>query len=319
MSEAASRDAGEWEDEHIDTSYEPFSREPEYIEANRAFIRDLALESGMQILDLACGTATMTDLMLESIFAPDGWGSTPPPLASATGCRVVGLDLSRESLLLGVEHLAALGLHRRGDGAARNLVVLTEGTADCLPIGDGSVDLVIMGNAIQLVDDRAAMFGEIARVLRPGGRFAFNTSFYAGTYCAGTEHVYIRWVQEAVGYLARLSAERRAAGKAPIPRQRGKAGRAAFSRPWLSVEEYAGEMAAAGLDLASSNERTVMLDKRCFETIGAYAGLAKVLLSGYPVSLASRALVEAAGPTLAAVGMEAVPRYWVEVVARRRT
>ena len=37
-------------DEDIDTSYEPFSREPQYIDANRAFIETLGLDPSMSIV-----------------------------------------------------------------------------------------------------------------------------------------------------------------------------------------------------------------------------------------------------------------------------
>ncbi len=304
------------EDEVIDTSYEPFSREPQYIEANREFIQELGLTPDLSILDLACGTATMTDLMLQSLLAPEGWQERHPP----TRLHVCGIDLSRESLLLAQEHLGALRLHglneTQGATDGAHLVDLVEGSADAIPLKDRCVELVIMGNAIQLVENRDALFGEIYRVLRPGGRFAFNTSFYAGTYCEGTEQIYLRWVQEASAYLARLSARLKAEGKGPIRRRRGTAQRA-FSRPWLSVEDYASELARHGLQTDAVNERTVMLDQRCFETIGAYAGLAKVLLSGYPVRLACEALERAARPALEAAGVTEVPRFWLEMVVRK--
>lgn len=305
----------------LDTSYEPFSREPEYIEANRAFIRTFALTPQMQILDLACGTATMTDLMLESMFAPHGWDSWDASARSGVnGLQMVGLDLSRESLLLGQEHLSQLGFlsvsGRPGVGNGADVVNLIEGNACSLPFVAERFDLVIMGNAIQLATDRNALFSEIRRGLRPGGRFAFNTSFYAGTYCPGTEHVYMRWMQEASAYIARRSSELQATGLPGIRRQRGTAARA-FSRPWLSIEEYTQELAAHGLQVQSVNERTVMLNQRCFETIGAYAGLAKVLLSGYPVKLASEALERASGPMLEAVGATSVPRFWLEMVVEK--
>lgn len=309
-------DAGD----EVDMSYEPFSREPQYIEANRAFVRGLGLHRDMQILDVACGTATMTDLMLESLFAPGGWGDVVP--ADAVGgaqLRVFGVDLSAESLRFGREHLARLGFLQTPEFpsplGAVNVVELREGPAESLPLPDASVDFAIMGNAIQLVD-RAALFRELSRVLRPGARFAFNTSFYAGTYTPGTEHVYIRWVQEALSYLRQRDAEMRAKGGPGIARKRGK-GAPAFSRPWWTAGEYSNQAAEFGFVTESVHERTVMLNQRCFETIGAYNGLARVLLSGYPVKLASEALERAAGPTLAAVGMNEVPRYWLEMVLRK--
>lgn len=283
----------------IDTSYEPFSREPEYIEANEAFIDALPFPPGARVLDLACGTLTMTDAMLDRLLEAD------------RDPRIFGLDLSRESLTLGRQFLA-----EKGDRRRLERVALVEGTAVVLPFASETFDAVVMGNAIQLVPDLDAMLREVNRVLRPGGFFAFNTSFYAGTYCAGTEHVYIRWVQESLDYILRLDRQLRAAGQPGIARQRGRAARA-FSKPWLSLQEYAERLGAAGLRVAATNERTVTLTRSSFEKIGAYAGLAKVLLSGYPVKLACEALEKAAGPTLAAVEMPEVPRYWLEMVGTK--
>jgi ubiquinone/menaquinone biosynthesis C-methylase UbiE len=306
-------------DENIDTSYEPFSREPEYMDANRAFIKTLPMDKSTRVVDLACGTSTMTGLVLEHIY---GDGPCNPASVGAEPTRFLGLDLSRESLLLGQQFLAGLGYlvtsnpNAQVATPAAHTVDLMEGSADRLPMVDNCADFVIMGNAIQLVLDQDALFAEISRILRPGGRFAFNTSFYAGTYTPGTEHVYIRWMQEAIAYVTKRDAELRAMGHPGVKRKRGN-GHRAFSRPWLSADDYIKQAAKYGLEVEVTNERTVMLDQRCFETIGAYAGLAKVLLSGYPVKLACEALEKAAGPTLESVNMKEVPRYWLEVVLRK--
>ena len=44
---------------------------------------------------------------------------------------------------------------------------------EALPIADGSVDAVVVCLVFEHVDDVASAFAEIARVLRPGGRFVF--------------------------------------------------------------------------------------------------------------------------------------------------
>jgi len=43
---------------------------------------------------------------------------------------------------------------------------------EALPLEDGSVDCVISNGVINLCPDKAAVFAEAARVLRPGGRMA---------------------------------------------------------------------------------------------------------------------------------------------------
>lgn len=274
----------------VETSYEPFSREPEYVEANRAFLAALGLSARGRILDLACGTGTLGDLLLERDPAR----------------RLVGLDLSDESLRLAREHFVA----------RETPVDLVRGTADRLPFAPAAFDAVVMGNAIHNLPDAGALLGEIRRVLRPGGRFAFNSSFYAGTFPAGTEAFYHRWLRHALGHLQRRDRELRTAGQAGIPRRRGS-GAPAFSRRWSSPDEWRETLARAGFAVDRVHERTVMLTRGNLEAVGAYVGLATVLLSGYPAEAACDALVASAAPVLAEMQLTAVPRNWLEVGARR--
>jgi ubiquinone/menaquinone biosynthesis C-methylase UbiE len=49
-------------------------------------------------------------------------------------------------------------------------VEFVEGEADSLPFADDSFDVVISNGVIDLIPDKDAVFSEIYRVLRPGGR-----------------------------------------------------------------------------------------------------------------------------------------------------
>ena len=49
-------------------------------------------------------------------------------------------------------------------------VELHEALIESLPLDDASVDVVISNGVIDLVPDKDAVFDEIDRVLRPGGR-----------------------------------------------------------------------------------------------------------------------------------------------------
>jgi SAM-dependent methyltransferase len=49
-----------------------------------------------------------------------------------------------------------------------------QGDATRLPLADASIDTAIMLGGIHHVNDRAALFAEISRVLKPGGRFIFR-------------------------------------------------------------------------------------------------------------------------------------------------
>jgi ubiquinone/menaquinone biosynthesis C-methylase UbiE len=99
---------------------------------------------GQRVLDMGCGTGRFT-----------------VPMA-ALGAEVTGLDLSRAMLDVAGAKLAE-----------RNLTAsLHEGDMAHLPFEDGSFDVVTSMLALMHipVEDREAVFGEVARVLRPGGR-----------------------------------------------------------------------------------------------------------------------------------------------------
>ena len=60
------------------------------------------------------------------------------------------------------------------------------------------------------------------------------------------------------------------------------------------------------------------MNQRSLETVGSYAGLACVLLSGYSVEIACEALEAAAGPAFKVYGSNGVRRLWLEVVAVKK-
>jgi arsenite methyltransferase len=65
----------------------------------------------------------------------------------------------------------------RAQDSAREMgianVELHESLIESLPLDDDSVDVVISNGVIDLVPDKDAVFDEIDRVLRPGGRVQF--------------------------------------------------------------------------------------------------------------------------------------------------
>jgi len=83
------------------------------------------------------------------------------------GGRCVGLDLSTRQL----QH------SRRLDEETGLAVPSVLGTATALPFGDRSFDVVFCSfGALQFVADIDVAVAEAARVLRPGGRFAFSVT-----------------------------------------------------------------------------------------------------------------------------------------------
>jgi demethylmenaquinone methyltransferase / 2-methoxy-6-polyprenyl-1,4-benzoquinol methylase len=107
------------------------------------------LRPGDRALDVATGTADSA-FVLKIRVGPTG--------------RVVGLDLTRKMLLIGLEKLRSRG--ERG-------IELHEGDAMHLPYRDGVFRAATMAFGGRNVPDLEGAFREMARVLEPGGRVVF--------------------------------------------------------------------------------------------------------------------------------------------------
>jgi len=79
--------------------------------------------------------------------------------------RAFGLDMTDEMLALAQRNIAEAG--------ATN-VELIRGQIEAIPLPAESVDVVISNCVINLAADKPAVFAEIARVLRPGGRIGIT-------------------------------------------------------------------------------------------------------------------------------------------------
>jgi len=79
--------------------------------------------------------------------------------------RAIGVDMTDEMLALA---------RRNADEAGARNVEFRKGTIEALPVADESIDVVISNCVINLASDKQAVFAEIARVLRPGGRMGIS-------------------------------------------------------------------------------------------------------------------------------------------------
>lgn len=105
-------------------------------------LKRIGVGPGSRVLDVACGTGQVSAAALR-LVAPTG--------------AVVGVDPSE-------------GMRRVAE--ARRGIRVLEGTANRLPVEDGSFDFVVMGYAMRHAADLIAAFREMRRVLRPGGTVA---------------------------------------------------------------------------------------------------------------------------------------------------
>jgi len=138
---------------------------PLYGEAEQQALPAAALSAS-----LGCGNPTaVADLHPGEVVLDLGSGGGIDVLLSArrvgpTG-RVYGLDMTGEMLALARRNAAEAG--------ADNVEFL-EGLMESIPLPDGSVDVVISNCVVNLSTDKPAVFREILRVLRPGGRIGIS-------------------------------------------------------------------------------------------------------------------------------------------------
>ena len=105
-----------------------------------------ALAPGETVLDVGSGAGT-DSLVAAQMVGADG--------------RVTGIDMTAEMLAKARTAAAEMGTPN---------VEFVEGEVERLPFADATFDVVISNGVIDLIPDKDAVFSEIQRVLRPGGR-----------------------------------------------------------------------------------------------------------------------------------------------------
>jgi demethylmenaquinone methyltransferase/2-methoxy-6-polyprenyl-1,4-benzoquinol methylase len=122
-----------------------FGQDPRW---RRAMVHEVQARPGDRVLDVATGT-----------------GMVAQALVQRYGCTVVGIDQSPEMLS------GAKAKLDRDPRLASN-VELVRGEAEAMPFADREFDHLTFTYLMRYVEDPGATLGELARVVKPGGRIA---------------------------------------------------------------------------------------------------------------------------------------------------
>ncbi|WP_454848022.1 class I SAM-dependent methyltransferase [Rhizobium binxianense] len=117
--------------------------------------KDLGFEHGFRILDVGSGL-----------------GGPARYLAEHYGCQVAGIDLTRDYVDVANALTLRCGLS--------DLAVFQQGSALALPFGEAEFDGALMVHVGMNIEDKARLFAEVRRVLRPGRLFGVYDIMHAG-------------------------------------------------------------------------------------------------------------------------------------------
>ena len=265
-------------------SYAPFASQGFYQVVNRQLVDMVDFHPGQKIVDLACGTGAVTRLIADRI-------------KGARDSVVIAIDMSASAIR---EAMAQLG-------SARDVALeFIHSRAEHLStIVNFRVDGVVFCNGIHMVPDKQKLVEEVAATLRPGGTFAFNTTFFQGSVPAESEQFYRRWMSKS---LRSLKSKHNM-----FPKHEKVA-----ARLQLTAEEYEALLLRNGFSVARTHLCPAPMDLAGFLAISQYEAFIEGAMPGVPLEYGSEALQTGARQAFEELGLETVPRNWLTVIATRQ-
>ncbi len=264
-------------------SYKEFAEQDFYQPVNTYLIEQAGIMPGQKVVDLACGTGAVTRLILER-------------LRGARDSLVIGIDMSSVALR---EAMNQLGNVR--DVALQFIQSRVEQLSENVR---ERVDSVIFCNGIHMIPDKSALLSQVSASLKPGGVFAFNTSFFQGAIPPETEQFYRRWMFGSIRVLR--------ARHGLMPKNDK-----VESRRQLTPEQYAELLAQHNFSVSRQILLPTPMSLPGFLAISEYEEFIDGAMPGVPLEAGREALQEGARRAFADLGLVSVPRNWLTVVAVR--
>ncbi|MEM2935816.1 MAG: class I SAM-dependent methyltransferase [Candidatus Bathyarchaeia archaeon] len=110
------------------------------------FLTEVGVKAGQMVLDFGCGSGTYT-IPAAKLVGKDG--------------RVYALDINKKALDKMEEKSKQEGL--------KNIKRIDSAGGEEIPIEDETIDHVLLIDVLQEIDDRALLFDEVYRILKPNG------------------------------------------------------------------------------------------------------------------------------------------------------
>jgi len=282
MAQAKGSSARDEQEERF--SFKWFAQQPFYRAVNAYLLERAGLRPGQRVLELACGTGGVTRMILEK-------------LRGARESLVIAVDASASALREAMDYLR--------DIRGMAIQFIQGRVEDLTSMVRERVDAVVFCNGIHYIPDKARLLQQVREVLRPGGVFAFNTSFFLGAHPPETEAFYRRWMFKAV----RLLRDRY--GLRPEPRIRVEA------RRQLTPEQYRALLEEQGFRVHHWELTRAEMTEEGWVAISRYRDFVEGALPGVPLEPASEVLQETVRETFREMGLRVLPRNWLTAVAEQ--
>ncbi len=274
-------------------TFEAFAAHAFYTEINRSLVRKALApllihpaDQARTIIDMACGTGSVTRLIAEETAAHQRSQQT----------RIIGVDPSAEALRLAQQSLEEMG--SKADffqGETKDLASIVK-----------HVDAAFFCNAIHLIINKLDAFQQMAAILAPGGVLACNSAFYDGTNLDETFRFSRLWIRRAVGWLRKNYPDVRLSREAK-----------ATARQWLSPDEYISLLNQSGFSSVDATEERIAMPLDSLIDLGHYWLFIEGALPGAPLAIGAEALGSTVYDVAQELHMTYLPRMWLQIVATK--
>ena len=266
--------------------FSKFSDNDFYSNVNKDLIDSLDIKSDLKIVDLGCGSGGISKIIIENLNRINSLNSS-----------IIAVDFSEISLK---EAKANLKL------VSDSMITFVQSRYEefSSKIKD-KVDLVVLCNAIHYLDDKELVIKDVMKILKPGGRFAFNSSFFDGAHPEHTLSFYRKWMFKAMRILSKEYNTR------PVKADKIE------SRVQLNPDQYKEVLENCGMQITSTKLREVDVPIDGWLDISGFKDFIEGVMPGVSLDIASQSLQKAVRDTFKEMKLNFVQRNWMEIVATK--
>ena len=264
--------------------FSKFSDNDFYSNVNKELIDSLDIKSDLNIVDLGCGSGGISKIITDKLND-----------VNCVNSSIVAVDSSEISLREAKANLRSV---------SDTMITFVQSRYEefSSKIKD-KVDLVVLCNAIHYLDDKELVIKDVMKILKPGGRFVFNSSFFDGAHPEHTHGFYRKWMFKAMRILTKEYKTR------PVKADKIE------SRVQLNPNQYKDVLENCGMEIINTQIREVDVPIDGWLDISGFKDFIEGVMPGVNLDIASKSLQQVVKDTFEEMKLTFVQRNWMEIVA----